>query len=177
VDGARPAHDALVQAAARPMATGPEEVRMGMTARRVVAASALWALLGWAGGCGDDATEAGSSTTAATTTTTTSTTVEPASLEEALAAWAAAEDVDPYLGPCPVEFDESFPLEGICSVELESEEGRTVQGLGPPFSEIVVYLQLEEGAEGWAVADEYAPAEPYDLSDAPSWVPSSTPAD
>jgi len=152
---------------------------MAVTTRRarVVAAGALWALLGWASGCGDDATEAGTGTTAATeTTTSTSTTVAPASLEEVLAAWAEAGDVGPYLGPCPVEYDESFPLDGFCSVELEAEEGGTVQGLGPPFSEIVVYLQVVEGVDGWAVADEYAPAEPYDLSDAPGWVPSSTPA-
>lgn len=153
---------------------------MALTARRsrVVAAAALLAVIGWATGCGDDETESGSATTAETSSTTasTSTSDAPASLEEALGAWAEAEDLGRYLGPCPADFDESFPLDGVCSVELDRTEDRTVHGLGPPFSEIVVYLQLEEGTGGWAVADEYAPAEPYDLSDAPDWVPSSTPA-
>lgn len=142
-------------------------------------------LLVAASGCGDDSdgtdtgNTAGASTTStaeiasSTTTATTSapgTTVTPTSLEQALAAWVAGSG-SAYLGACPQDFDEAFPLDGLCSVELEANDGRSVQGVGPPFSEIVAYVLLEEDLAGWAVLDDYAPTDPFDLGDAPVWVP------
>lgn len=128
--------------------------------------------------CGDsegsDGSDASSSTTAeasSSTSSTSTTTTRARSEDLAISAWVAAHPGGPYLGPCPVDFDPEFPLEGLCSVQLAADEAQSVQGLGPPFSEVTVYLLLDGGEDGWAVLDTYAPAEPYDLSDAPDWVP------
>lgn len=142
-------------------------------------------LVGSLAACGDDGddgasttttTEASSSTSSTSTTMTTTTTRAP-SEEAAIGAWIEARPDGPYLGPCPVDFDPEFPLEGLCSVPLAADADRSVQGVGPPFSEVTVYLLLDRGEDGWAVVDDYAPAEPYDLSDAPEWVPNEPTVD
>jgi len=134
-------------------------------------------VLGGLAACGDDdeapitttTTTEASSTTSSTSTTTTA---APARSEDAaISAWIEARPGGPYLGPCPVDFDPEFPLEGLCSVQLSADGDQSIRGIGPPFSEILAYLLLEGGEDGWAVVDTYAPADPYDLSDAPDWVP------
>ncbi|MGV3758887.1 MAG: hypothetical protein ACO1PW_05000 [Actinomycetota bacterium] len=94
------------------------------------------------GACGDDdttTTDEPTATSPASTSTTEGTTTEgpPSTVEDALAVWAESQASTTYLGPCPTDFNESFPLDGFCSVELAMETERTIQGLGPPFSEIV----------------------------------------
>lgn len=107
----------------------------------------------------------------ATTSTTTTTITAAASLDGAVASWVAADGSLKYLGLCPADFDPDYPLDGICSVPLSVSDDRSVQGLGPPFSEITAYLLLERRDDGWSVIDAYSPASPYDLTDAPDWVP------
>ncbi len=131
--------------------------------------------------CGDDGDDGAPATTtteasSSTSSTTTTATLAP-SEEAAVGAWIEARPGGPYLGPCPVDFDPEFPLEGLCSVPLAADDGQSVQGVGPPFSEITLYLLLDGGEDGWAVVDTYAPTEPYDLSDAPEWVPNEPAGD
>ncbi len=132
-------------------------------------------------GCSSSDDGADSTTTSSSSITSpSSTTVAPSStppplttIDDALASWLAADpdlaDVAGYLGACPSEYDPSYPLDGFCSVEQQVGAGRAVYGLGPPFSEIVAYVLLEESDDGWQVSDRYLPADPYDLSEAPGW--------
>ncbi|HEX4868578.1 MAG TPA: hypothetical protein VFV32_13275 [Acidimicrobiales bacterium] len=119
----------------------------------VLAASGLVA-------CGDEAETSSSTTTSVALTQ-----------EEAIAAWVQAQGSGRYLGVCPSDFDATFPLDGVCSVALSTTAERSVQGLGPPFSEVTAFLLLEGGDGGWTVADTFVAPGPYDLTGAPDWLP------
>ena len=144
-----------------------------MRPSRLIAAAVVAAVLV---ACGDDdpATDVAGTTTVATTSPTTSeppsTTAPATTPEEAIRRWIATGSGDTYLGPCPEEPGTDPPDEGLCSVERGTVEAGTAFGLGPPFSEIVTYVLVEEEGDRWLVADVYSPSQPYDLSDAPAWV-------
>jgi hypothetical protein len=111
-----------------------------------------------------------------TTTSTAGTTVDQAGPppDEVLSDWVASDpDVSgggPYLGPCPTEFDADLPQEGLCSVVQFEGDDRVVYGLGPPFSEILIYVLMVDSDGEWTVEDSYAPVDPYALEDAPDWL-------
>jgi hypothetical protein len=124
----------------------------------------------------DDLCGSGRAGDPSTTTSAAVTTVDQAgpTQDEVLSDWVASDPdlsgAGPYLGPCPTEFDADFPQEGLCSVVQLEDVDRVIYGLGPPFSEIVIYVLVVDADGGWEISDSYFPADPYDLSDAPAWL-------
>jgi predicted small lipoprotein YifL len=88
-----------------------------------------------------------------------------ASVDQAVARHLADASGARYVGPC--ERAKPDP-DAVCAIKMATVDGGEVYGVGAPASEIVGFLLLRRGADGWRVVDDYAP-DGVDAS-APAWM-------
>ncbi|MFG3708456.1 hypothetical protein ACGF7U_27480 [Micromonospora sp. NPDC047670] len=88
-----------------------------------------------------------------------------ASVDQAVARHLADASGARYVGPC--ERAKPDP-DAVCAIKMATVDGGEVYGVGAPASEVVGFLLLRRGADGWRVVDDYAP-DGVDAS-APAWM-------
>ncbi|MFI7517015.1 hypothetical protein ACIBVK_26320 [Micromonospora echinofusca] len=74
--------------------------------------------------------------------------------DEAIAAHLSAVPGVRYLGLCK---NAKRDPAAVCALRMGFVERDEVYGLGAPYSDVVGFLLLRDGPDGWRVAAEYAP--------------------
>ncbi|MGW4497020.1 hypothetical protein ACWENR_00120 [Micromonospora sp. NPDC004336] len=130
--------------------------------------------------CGTDGPPAPTTTPAAATTPAATTpapgvTPSPAgasspagagfpSVDQAVARFLADASGARYVGPC--ERAKPDP-DAVCAIKLATADEGEVYGVGAPASEVVGFLLLRRGADGWRVVDDHTPG---GGASTPSWM-------
>ncbi|MFG3714865.1 hypothetical protein ACIBTZ_25280 [Micromonospora sp. NPDC049460] len=88
-----------------------------------------------------------------------------ASVDQAVARHLSAASGARYVGQCAQAKPDP---DAVCAIKVATVDGGDVYGVGAPSSEVVGFLLLREGPDGWRVVDDHVPGEP-DAS-TPAWM-------
>ncbi|SCL62130.1 hypothetical protein GA0070606_3568 [Micromonospora citrea] len=76
------------------------------------------------------------------------------SVDQAVARYLADASGARYVGPC--ERAKPDP-DAVCAIKVATVDDGEVYGVGAPASEVVGFLLLRRGADGWRVVDDHTP--------------------
>ncbi|MFG3700393.1 hypothetical protein ACGF5C_21105 [Micromonospora sp. NPDC047620] len=88
-----------------------------------------------------------------------------ASVDQAVARHLSAASGARYVGQCAQAKPDP---DAVCAIKMATVDEGDVYGVGAPSSEVVGFLLLREGPDGWRVVDDHVPGEP-DAS-IPTWM-------